>query len=332
MRDTAAVVVTYNRCELLKKNIECLLNQKEAVCDVYVIDNASTDMTRETVKSFTDGRVHYFNTGANLGGAGGFEYGIKRAVEDGYSLVWVMDDDTLPSDTALREFFRANEKLKGDWGALSSAAYWVDGSVCKANRQKKSLFSFVTDYELKQNKPLRVKMASFVSLLVRSETVRRVGLPHGEYFIWTDDYEFTARISRHYDIYVVPDSKIIHAMKGNKKINIAVELPERLDRYKYIYRNDVHCYRQFGLKGWIYLAAKFVYTVMNILLHSKTERLEKIAVVLRGYKEGFSFRPEIHRITERGGGHNNNSLTLILIHVVFCLSSNISINEEEMAA
>ena len=114
MNDTAAVVVTYNRCDMLRQNIECLLNQKEAECDIYVIDNASEDRTRETVQSFSDERIHYFNTGANLGGAGGFKWRVGQAVRDGYKYVWLMDDDTLPSDTALREFFRADDELKGD--------------------------------------------------------------------------------------------------------------------------------------------------------------------------------------------------------------------------
>ncbi|MBQ7215294.1 MAG: glycosyltransferase family 2 protein [Synergistaceae bacterium] len=314
MKDTAAVIVTYNRCELLRQNIECLLNQKNAECDIYVIDNASTDSTPEMVKSFTDERVHYFSTGANLGGAGGFEYGIKRAVEDGYSFVWVMDDDTLPSPAALFSLLDAGKSLS-NWGALSSAVFWTDGSVCKANRQKKSLFSFVTDDELRQHKPLRVKMASFVSLLVKSEAVRKVGLPHGEYFIWTDDYEFTARISREYDIYVVPDSRVVHAMKENKKINIAAEIPERLGRYRYVYRNDVHCYRQHGVGGWMYLAAKFAYTIMNILINSKTERLSKIKTVILGYREGFSFKPAIHHVGNLAYGGHRRKLTAIRISV-----------------
>ena len=145
MNDTAAIVVTYNRCEMLRQNIECLLNQKEAVCDIYIIDNASTDPTRELVESFSDERVHYFNTGANLGGAGGFEWGVRQAVRNGYRFVWLMDDDTLPSDTALCEFFRADAELKGDWGALNSAAYWVDGSVDNMARAKTGLFSRVSD-------------------------------------------------------------------------------------------------------------------------------------------------------------------------------------------
>lgn len=296
MNDIAAVVITYNRCELLRKNIECLLNQKGATCDIYIIDNASTDSTREMVSSFTDERVHYFNTGSNLGGAGGFEWGIRQAVEDGYSMIWAMDDDSLPNETALDEMLKASQSLNDNWGALSSAVYWTDGSVCKANRQKKTLFRFVSDEELKKDALIRAKMVSFVSMLVKADVVREVGLPYGEYFIWTDDYEYTGRISKHHDIYVVPRSIVIHATKENKKINFAIEGPERIGRYRYVYRNDVHCYRQYGFQGWLYLAAKFVYTIANILLHSKGNRLSKIGTVIRGYKEGLSFNPEIHQI------------------------------------
>ena len=104
--DIAAVVVTYNRCEPLRKNIECLLNQ-----EVYIIDNASTAPTREMVSSFTDSRIHYFNTGSNLGGTGGFEWGVRQAAEDGYRLLWLMDDDTQPSPSALHELIEAGANL-----------------------------------------------------------------------------------------------------------------------------------------------------------------------------------------------------------------------------
>ena len=294
MNDTAAVVVTYNRCDMLRQNIDCLLNQKEAACDIYVIDNASTDQTREMVQSFTDERVHYFNTGANLGGAGGFEWGVRQAVRDGYRYVWLMDDDTLPSDTALCEFFRADEELKGNWGAMNSAAYWVDSSVDNMARAKTGLFSRVSDEAVKSGKLVKLAGCAFVSLLVKSEVVRDVGLPIGEYFIWTDDLEYTGRIARKYNIYLVSRSKVTHARKENMRVDFARESLDRIDRYRHIYRNDVHCYRQYGVKGWVYLAVKFGYTVMNILLRSKGSRLAKIKIVLEGFREGFRFKPKIN--------------------------------------
>ena len=296
MNDTAAVVVTYNRCEMLRQNIECLLNQKDAVCDIYVIDNASTDQTRDTVQSFSDERIHYFNTGANLGGAGGFEWGLRQAVRDGYKYVWLMDDDTLPSDTALCEFLRADEKLNGDWGALSSAAYWLDGTIDNMARQKTGLFSRVSDEAVMSGGLVRLKQCAFVSLMVKSEVVRDVGLPIGEYFIWTDDLEYTGRISRKYKLWLVSQSKVTHARKENMRVDFAHESPDRIERYKYIYRNDVHCYRQYGVRGWVYLAVKFTYTVMNILFRSKGGRKAKIKVVLHGFREGFRFRPKVKRV------------------------------------
>ena len=303
MRDTAAVVVTYNRSRILRQNIQCLLKQEGSLCDIYIIDNASTDSTHETVREFRDERIHYFNTGSNLGGAGGFEYGTRRAVEDGYRFVWLMDDDTLPSPAALSAFHEAGKNLQ-NWGALSSASYWTDGSICKANRQKKSLFSFVSNKEIERGEPVRLIMASFVSLLVKSEVIQDVGLPLGEYFIWTDDYEFTSRIARKYNLYLIPESKVVHAMKENRKVNLAEEKTERIERFKHVYRNDVHCYRQLGFQGWIYLIAKFSYTLLNVLLHSKGRKLEKIRVMLNGFKEGLSFSPAVKYVNHVnwGGG------------------------------
>ena len=114
--ETAAVVVTWNRKELLKQSIERLLNQSGAECDILIVDNDSTDGTVEMLEAeFDSPRIRYYNTGANLGGAGGFHIGIYWAVSDGYENVWIMDDDCLPSDTALKELLSSGERLGGNW-------------------------------------------------------------------------------------------------------------------------------------------------------------------------------------------------------------------------
>lgn len=138
---TAAVVVTYNRKDLLEKCIDRLRQQKNAACDIIIVDNASTDGTADMIKcQYSVPEVIYMNTGANLGGAGGFQYGVKQAVLLGYEYVWIMDDDTLPQETALYELFEADRELNGKWGFLSSVAYWTDGSICRMNIQKKKYF------------------------------------------------------------------------------------------------------------------------------------------------------------------------------------------------
>ncbi len=291
-----AVVVTYNRKDKLKKCIECLLHQEQVACDVLIVNNASTDGTEAMIRDFyTVSQVHYYNTGENLGGAGGFEFGVKEAVAKGYEYIWIMDDDTWPEENALKALFDADVKLNGKWGFLSSVAYWTDGSICKMNIQKKNIFKHIGEKEYKKNiSP--IKMCSFVSLLVRTEIVREVGLPIGDYFIWTDDYEFTGRISKNNPCYMVTESHVVHAMNKHSRVNFATDDSDRIERYQYIYRNDIHCYKQYGLLGVVYIILKDAYTILNILFNSPKDKIQKIKILWCGIMAGISYNPEIKRV------------------------------------
>lgn len=293
--DVCAVVVTYNRKEKLKKCIECLMNQVGVKCDIEVVNNASTDGTEEMMLSeYAIPGIYYHNTCINLGGAGGFEIGVKNATLRGYKYIWIMDDDTWPENDALYRLITAGKEMNDEWGFLSSVALWTDGSICKANTQKKNLFKFVkgSDYDKKCSS---VQFASFVSLLVKSSVVRELGLPIGEYFIWTDDYEYTGRISRQYKGYMIPGSKVKHAMDIHRKANIARDDIKRIDRYRFLFRNDVNCYRQYGFKGWTYIVLKDLYMAVCILLFSDNKKT-RLAVLFNGFINGCGFYPTVNKV------------------------------------
>ena len=294
--NTIAIVVTYNRKELLKECVQHLLDQTHK-CDILIIDNDSKDGTKDMLDTeFSDSRIFYLNTGANLGVAGGNTVGMKEAIKNGYKYIWTLDDDAIPEPDALQALFNADNELNGDWGCLGGLVLWSDRSICKANRQKKTIFTFVTDDEMKRKKLIRVLMTSFVSMFLKADVIREMGLPKKEYVIWSDDYEFTSRISTKYPIYLVPNSIVIHKQKENKKPNFAIETPDRVDRYKYLYRNDVDCYRPFGIKGWVYIILKDCYGTINVILHSKNDKRKKIKIIWSSFKEGLKFRPEISKV------------------------------------
>lgn len=56
----------------------------------------------------------------------------------------------------------------------------------------------------------RVSYATFVGLMVRRATVRRIGLPEAGYFIWGDDNKYVCRLSQHGRVYLVPNSIVVH--------------------------------------------------------------------------------------------------------------------------
>ena len=294
MKKVAAVVVTYNRKDFLVRNIKALHEQSFNDLDIFIIDNASTDGTGEAIGEFIEkGSVIYHNTGENLGGAGGFNYGMRVAAEAGYELIWIMDDDCIPDADALEKLIEAHNELNGDYGFLSSIAYWRDGSPCNMNVQKVSLKEKITDYST----PLvPVIMATFVSLLVKGDTVKEFGLPIQDFFIWSDDLEYTRRISLKYTSYAVNSSRVLHDMHSNAKVNIVTDSPERLSRYAYLYRNEVYVYRREGIMGWIYLLLRVSFHLAKVIVKSKEMRLKKCGVILKSFISGLTFKPKIEKI------------------------------------
>lgn len=288
----AAVIVTYNRIDLLLECIEALREQTyNALMDILVIDNASTDDTADKMGIFSElGIVRYFNTGENLGGAGGFNYGFRKAVELDYDYVWVMDDDCIPTKNALEELICVSEALGGEYGFLSSKAIWTDGSPCRMNVQKTSFWRKAPQYlEL----PTPIEMASFVSLFVKRDTIVKYGLPYKEFFIWGDDLEFTYRISRDLPCYFVPASIVIHKTTHNYGSDISCDTPDRIPRYRKAYRNEMVLFRGSGFSSRVYQCMRLAKHSLKALSSKNGNNGQRIGAIVCGTIDGLRFRPQI---------------------------------------
>ena len=284
----AAVVVTYNRLPLLRRCLAALAAQTAQNLTIFLVDNASTDGTAEAVAEMALPNLVYRNTGKNLGGAGGFAYGVREAALAGYDALWLMDDDTLPTPTALEELLRADRDLQGQYGWLSSRALAPDGTDQPMNLQRVTPYKDLPDFN---GERIPAVMASFVSLFLRTETVRRYGLPIAEFFIWSDDWEYTRRISRSQPCYVVPASRVVHAMQNPGIVNIAADVPARWERYRYFYRNDVVLYRREGLRGWLWLLAKDAWHTVQVLRSPQGRKAWRIGIIWKGFFAGVHFHP-----------------------------------------
>lgn len=286
----AAVVVTYNRLPLLQQCLRALAAQSVHLEAIWLIDNASTDGTQTAVQAMHLENLVYRNTGKNLGGAGGFAYGVKEAAMAGYDALWLMDDDTIPEREALQNLLECDRKLEGKYGWLSSRALAPDGTDQPMNRQRKTPYTDVEGYTENQ---VPAVMASFVSLFLRTDIVKKFGIPIADFFIWSDDWEYTRRISKELPCYVASESRVVHAMKNPGTVNIATDVPARWERYRYFYRNDVVLYRREGIRGWLWLLAKDLWHTVQVVLDSRGSRCARISIIWKGFAEGVRYRPRI---------------------------------------
>ena len=290
-----AVVVTFNRIGMLKKCIESLCEQTVR-CNILIIDNHSTDGTGEYVKSLSDERITYADTGSNLGGAGGFSYGMDMACGMECDAVWVMDDDCFPEPDALEKLLEAGDLVGGigSYGFISSAVLWTDGSECRINRQHivKNAYEHV---EWLKHGVVRIDQATFVSILVPTDIIRRFGLPIKEFFIWGDDIEYTQRIAMRGKMpcYLAGASTVTHAMSDNVGSDISLDSAEKIPRYRYGFRNERYALRKLGIKGWSLYHYRRMRDVFRVIIRAKDHRMKRLGTIIIGMVQGIFFWPKI---------------------------------------
>jgi GT2 family glycosyltransferase len=240
----AAIVVTFNRLEMLKECIQCLRHQSRRPELIIVINNNSNDGTKEWLLKQND--LITVNQ-ENLGSSGGQWSGIVEAYKRGYDWFWCMDDDTAATQGALECLLTSPAALNSETGFLASLVLWKDGSVHKMNAPwilravpfKNLLLPSHAKDEINwikkiiENKQVRVKQASFVSLMVSRKVIEKVGLPLRNMFIWHDDAEFTDRISRFFHGYLIFESIVYHNTIDN--IGPVVCNPNESQIKKYLY-------------------------------------------------------------------------------------------------
>lgn len=292
-----ATVVTFNRKELLKECIEAL-KKSDYPCDVLVVDNASTDGTQEYVDSLIDNeKVKYINTGKNLGGAGGFNFAFKEAMKYDYDYIWVMDDDTIVHNDSLSELIKAGDKLDNKFGFLCSYAEFTDGTPCLMNIPELEKHEW---YKGLSQKVLKVNRATFVSMLIPTEIVKKKGLPIKEFFIWADDTEYSKRILSDYPSYYVVDSVVTHKMKANANTRmiqfIKEENEDRVNRFYYTFRNNFYIRKKKSVRATIMYMAKLVSVLIALVFIGKKYKLKKMKTLIKGFMHGITFNPKIEYV------------------------------------
>ncbi len=299
---TIAVVVTYNRKALLVECLNALLAQSHP-CSILIVDNASTDGTKDTVHAWKNDpktlacqksrnlQIVYHRLDENIGGAGGFCEGLRQAVLMGYSCVWGMDDDAFPGPDALAALL-AFGKAHPDFGFLASKVLWKDGSYCRMNEPK-----FIEGKQSDEmDRPIR--QASFVSFFLRAQVIEAIGLPLKDFFIWGDDVEYTRRISASYPCWYVPESVVIHKCADNVGSDISRASHDRLDRYRYAYRNEVYIARQEGFSRKLYQMAKICLHTARVLVHAPDHKKERLAIIWSASKSGLHFSPRKETVND----------------------------------
>lgn len=283
-----AIIVTYNRKTLLKECLDAILDQSYPVSEITIIDNASTDGTLKMLKSnkYIDNKIiKYIPLSKNIGGAGGFYTGLKRFKNKKYKWAWIMDDDVVPKKDALEKLITASNKISKNVSFFASSVYSPNHEPMNVpdidNTNEENGYQFW--YEFLDKGMIRIKSATFVSLLINHDAVNKVGLPCKDYFIWGDDSEYTRRLTKYYGkAYLVGSSEVVHKRKNSKSLNIfSINEKNRLNLIWRMYRNNFINIKYYeGNKGAIKKVIQDIIVIKKSI--GRRNGLIRIKQILKG--------------------------------------------------
>lgn len=270
MQNIASLTVTYNRVDKLKKNIECLLNQKYNLKKIYIVDNNSTDSTEEYIKSIKDNRICYYKLPQNIGGSGGFSKGIDLIANDKeIDYIWGMDDDAYPNIDALENIIKIKKE---------------DTRNCYYSNNDEDVSNF-------EDGKKEVNDWMFVGFFIPTDVVRKIGLPRNDFFIYHDDSEYAHRVNKNnIKIIKVKDSIIFHDnnavgnnVKSKKIFGVQIKIPN-IPNWKmyYFVRNNILEYNwneKIKYKIVLFVLPKFIIRIL--LVNPK-----QVFIAIKGYCDG----------------------------------------------
>ncbi len=292
-----AVVVTYNRRELLIRCIEHLKKQTVRLDNIIVVNNGSTDGTAEWLDSQTDLQVIHQE---NVGGSGGFYKGIQQAYNDGYDWIWCMDDDVYPEPDCLENLLKQDDEKVGILCPLRKR----DGLVFVSEVRRfnlsnpfKSLHTYSLKTEdIKGKDCVNIEGIAFEGPLIKREVVKKIGLPNKDLFLLYDDSDYSYRsVLAGYEIRLVTKAVL------NKELFFANEdrvTQVQKGKWKLYYhiRNTVYFNQKYGknygVRLFRSLGVLFQYQgyVMKNFLFNKKYKLSDLEVFYEAYRDGITGR------------------------------------------
>lgn len=274
----AAVIVTHNRLELLKKCIDSLRNQTRKLDEIIVVNNSSTDGTLDWLVQQKDLTVI---TQRNSGSAGGFSTGMRYAFEKGYDWVWTMDEDVFAAEDSLKKLLEyshlslcinplkvGSDRNEIEWEHIFHPGY--------------GKLYFFPNISFKNGKDwCCVNTVCFEGMLIHRELISRVGYPDARFFIDGDDVIYGFLCSLHTNIIYGKNSVIVKYISSN-------QLTEQRAYYRFRNFFLIRMYLK-KLNFWKNLGdILFVFYILTEIYRALIEgRLTLIKGIIIGLVDGF---------------------------------------------
>ncbi len=222
MKHLAVIVLNYKVKPLTLKCIESVKKSSFKNFEIFVVDNNSEDNIKEAV----EGRegVTFLQSGANLGYAGGNNVGIKKALEEGFEKILILNPDTTVQNQAIKILVEKMDEYQADLVCpkiyfAGSKTLWFAGKRFDINNVL-GLHRGVDEEDLGQyDQDEQIGEITGAAVMIKRKVFEKVGLFDERYFMYYEDSDFAKRaIKSGFKIMYIPKAVVYHANAQASKL------------------------------------------------------------------------------------------------------------------
>lgn len=235
----SVIIPTYNRADLLPRAINSVLNQTFQDFELIIVDDGSTDNTKQVVQEFQnkDSRIKYIWQENSGGPAGPRNIGIRHS--EGEYIAFLDSDDEWLLEKLEKQLKLFKNSKKKNLGFVGCNALIVNE---KTGIKKKYNTPTYHNDEIFFKKLLENNFIYSVgSLMIRKEVFNNIGL-YDESLTTGEDWDLILRIAQKYSFDFIPKSLFIHHFHSSASLtnNVSVVIWDKnlrriLEKHKEYY-------------------------------------------------------------------------------------------------
>ena len=280
--DVSIILVNYNTKEMTKECVDSIYEHTIGLSfEVILVDNASSDGSQEFFSH--DDRVHFIESGSNLGFGRANNLGLKSATG---KYAFLLNTDTLLKNNAVKLFFdyaeaHSNEKF----GALGCRL--VDGEgqpamSCGNFLKIKMIFQTLTQHfghvpDIYGKKKLwgdkradavNVDYICGADIFVNKQVIDRFGAFDPDFFMYYEETEMQHRWGKNgYGSRLIDGPKIVHLEGGSFKKKVPVSRKAYNKKALINRRSEILFFKKCYSKPYyfLYRCCFFLYVVNDLL-------------------------------------------------------------------
>lgn len=176
--------------ECVKSLRHCLYSNFE----IFIVDNASPNESEIMLRKYLSD-IQIFQTGTNLGYTGGINFGIKKILNDNPSYILILNPDTLVDPDFLQVMVESMEENPSAAASCCTIYYypnvnriWYAGGIMIPWRGLAIHNRALPTLNGKLNEsPQSVSFITGCMVLIRTSTIRKIGLQDERFFMYLDD-------------------------------------------------------------------------------------------------------------------------------------------------